>query len=98
LTIKFGNEQIRTHPLNLLLLKREGDLQSFEPASAPSLPKRRGQGDEFKLKSITELESQNSLCKVGAKKKQGHEVNLVWMMRISASDIFVILSAKGKTI
>jgi hypothetical protein len=58
--IKFGNEQIRTHLLNPLLLKREGDFLSFEPASRPSLPKRRGQADEFRLKNITERESQNS--------------------------------------
>ncbi|MGH7452598.1 MAG: hypothetical protein ACRENG_14725, partial [bacterium] len=47
-----------THPQNPLLLKREGDFQNF---FSPSLPKRRGQGDEFGPKNITELESQNSL-------------------------------------
>ncbi len=38
-----------THPLNPLLLKREGDFQSFKPALPLLFPREGGRGDELRL-------------------------------------------------
>lgn len=68
--IKIDDVHLGTHPLNPLVIKREGAFQSFESASPPfssqvedpDLSGRRGQGDEFRRKTITGLDRQMLLC------------------------------------
>jgi hypothetical protein len=61
LTIKIGNGQIITHPLNPLLLKKRRGLSELQARFFPLSFQEKGQRAEFEPKNITELENQNSL-------------------------------------
>jgi hypothetical protein len=49
LTIKFGNEKIRTHPLNPLILKREGAGDEFRLKNITQLENQNSLGIDFRF-------------------------------------------------